>query len=141
MSSSTMPSCHQIITWIDPEPTGAVGWIVIHSLVNGVSGGGLFMHEGATQQEVVDLAYSMRFKNALQKPIFGGGKGGIRFDVNDPRAKGVLSRFLRDHAHIIETCWCTGGDINTSTEVITELCYQQCGLASPFVILRLYVRA
>jgi glutamate dehydrogenase (NAD(P)+) len=132
MQALTPTQPHKIITWKDTENTGATGWIVIHNLVNGVSGGGLFMHESASLQEVKDLACSMRYKNALLQPMIGGGKGGIKFNANDPRAKSVLKRFLKDNVDTITAEWCTGGDINTTTEEITQLLSEVSPLKSPF---------
>jgi glutamate dehydrogenase (NAD(P)+) len=126
---------YEIITWQDRENTGAVGWIVIHNLINGVAGGGLFMHESASLQEVKDLAYTMSLKNSLQNPLFGGGKGGIRFDAKHAQAKSVLKRFLQDHIELIKSRWCTGGDINTTTQEITQCLNEVSDLESPFSCL------
>lgn len=129
------PSPYKIITWKDTESTGAIGWIVIHNLANQISGGGLFIHETASLQEVKDLAYTMSLKNALQQPVFGGGKGGICFDPKDPRAPGVLKRFLQDNIEVIENQWCTGGDINTTTQAITQSITEVSNIQSPFKCL------
>lgn len=126
---------HQSIEWTDPDGTGAIGWIVIHNEVDGVSGGGLFMDESATLNEVQDLARTMSLKNSLQKPLFGGGKGGIRFSPHSPYASGVLDRFLRDHKSIIQHKWCTGGDLHTTTPMITDSLQRMTGLPSPFIAL------
>lgn len=125
-------SAEKVIAWNDSEPSGATGWIVIDCLINGVSGGGLFMHEHATEQEVTDLARSMTLKNGLQSPQFGGGKGGIRFDPRHPDAPGVLRRFLVDNKECIEHEWCTGADLNTSNEVIHRIIQDDLGLQSGF---------
>jgi glutamate dehydrogenase (NAD(P)+) len=129
-----------IIEWSDPERTGALGWIVIHNEIGGVSGGGLFMDESATLNEVQDLAQTMALKNSLQNPMLGGGKGGIRFSPKDPRSSGVLDRFLRDHKSLIENKWCTGGDIHTTTDMITQSLRRVSNLESPFVSLAQYVQ-
>lgn len=123
---------HKVITWQDKEPTGAIGWIVIHNIVNGVSGGGLFMDESATLQEVKDLAYTMSLKNSLQNPVFGGGKGGIKFNAYHYKSKGVLERFLKDNVNVIKSIWCTGGDINTTTKEISDIIKNFTDMQSPF---------
>ncbi|MCF6777682.1 hypothetical protein L3V83_14015 [Thiotrichales bacterium 19X7-9] len=123
---------HKVITWYDKKNTGAVGWIVIHNLINGVSGGGLFMSSSASLQEVADLAYTMSLKNSLQIPKLGGGKGGIKFDAEDPRANDVLKRFLKDNIDIIKKYWSTGGDINTNTEDIENILINNSNLKSSF---------
>lgn len=123
---------YQIIEWKDTENTGAEGWIVIDRLVNNICGGGLFMHSKASLQEVQDLAQTMSMKNAIQDPIFGGGKGGIKFNHKDPRAEGVLRRFLIANKKTIETMWCTGADLNTNNEVIHNIIRTDLGLDSGF---------
>lgn len=125
----------KIIYWDDALRTDAVGWIVIHNLVNGISGGGLFMSNSASLKEVQDLAYTMSYKNSLQSIPFGGGKGGIRFNPKDPEAKGVLKRFIEDNKEIIRELWCTGGDVNTSTNDIIAIINSISGIRSPFECL------
>ncbi len=125
----------KIIIWQDKQNTGAIGWIVIHNLVNGVAGGGLFMHHSASLQDVKDLAYTMSLKNSLQSSIFGGGKGGIKFDPFHPEASSVLKRFLQDNSEIIKNEWCTGGDLNTTTKDISTHLEEVTDLKSPFICL------
>ncbi|AIK95728.1 Glu/Leu/Phe/Val dehydrogenase dimerization domain-containing protein [Candidatus Odyssella acanthamoebae] len=135
MRNPIINKAHKIITWQDKENTGAIGWIVIHNVVNGVAGGGLFMHESACLQEVKDLAYTMSLKNSLQHSIFGGGKGGIKFDPAHPAAISVLKRFLYDNSEIIKNEWCTGGDLNTTTKDITVHLKEVADIKSPFICL------
>lgn len=135
VSSLDRSEPQQVIYWQDKKNTGAVGWIVIHNLINGIAGGGLFIHETATLQEVKDLAYTMSLKNSLQTPMFGGGKAGIRFAANHPACKGVLKRFLLDNLEVIQNKWCTGGDINTTTDEITYHLAENSEVKSPFICL------
>ncbi|MBW4720428.1 Glu/Leu/Phe/Val dehydrogenase dimerization domain-containing protein [Saccharothrix obliqua] len=121
-------------SWED-DRTGARGWLVIDDLHNGVSGGGLFMHPGATEREVTDLAATMSLKNTIQEPRFGGGKGGIRFDPHSPEATGVLRRFMVAHRDAIAHRWSTGGDLYTSNEVIERIAREDLGLPSAFVAM------
>lgn len=120
--------------WRDDQ-TEARGWLVIDSLINGVSGGGLFMHLDATLEEVVDVAATMSLKNTIQEPQFGGGKGGIQFDPHSPAAVGVLRRFMMAHRAVIEHQWSTGGDLYTSNEVIERIAREDLRLPSAFVAL------
>lgn len=135
MHRQTVNRPYKVISWQDPKDTGAMGWIVIHNLVNGVAGGGLCMHESVSLQEIKDLAYTMSLKNSLQAPLFGGAKGGIRFDASHPDASSVLKRFLQAHLDIIKTEWCTGGDINTTTQAITQHLTEISDIESPFICL------
>lgn len=123
------------IEWQDNEPTGAVGWIIIHQLINNVAGGGLFMCPNATLNEVTELARVMTFKNMLQNPPFGGGKAGIRFDNNHPEAGGVLRRFIAANKEIIKTIWCTGADLNTKNNILQKLIKEEVGVDSGFFCL------
>lgn len=110
---------YKVVTWNDKENTGATGWIVICNLANNIAGGGLFMDPSASLEETIDLAHTMKLKNALQQPVFGGGKGAIKFDPYHAEATGVLQQFLNDNIELISKEWCTGGDINTTTSKIT----------------------
>ena len=57
-----------VYNWRDTKTT-AVGWVVMHSVANKVSGGGIFMHANATQQEVADIARNMALKVCLCHPL------------------------------------------------------------------------
>jgi glutamate dehydrogenase (NAD(P)+) len=107
---------HLQVIWTD-SLTSAKGYVVIDTLMRGVSAGGLRMRPGCTIQEVTDLARVMTLKDAiayqpgsLHKP-FGGSKGGIDFDPLDPHAEGVLERFLTAMKPLLLSCWATGEDL------------------------------
>lgn len=119
-----------VVRWND-SLTDARGWLVIDRLINGVCGGGTFMHAAATEREVTDLAQTMSYKNALQRIPFGGAKAGIRYDHNRADAHEVLERFLRDAKPWLETVWCTGADLNTSNLVMQRI-ISDMGLHSLF---------
>ncbi|MGV8949114.1 MAG: Glu/Leu/Phe/Val dehydrogenase dimerization domain-containing protein [Candidatus Paracaedibacter sp.] len=129
-----------IFHWKDKGKTEAEGWLVIDSVVNGVSGGGTFMHPNASLQEVKDLARSMTYKNNLQEISFGGGKAGIKFDPTKAEANSVLERFLTHYKKILEDLWCTGGDLNTTNEQINNIVKEKLNLASPFIRLAQMVK-
>lgn len=125
----------QVFKWKDPFDTGAEGWVVIDSLVNGMSAGGLFIHGDASLAEVSDLAKTMSYKNTLLEPILGGAKAGIRFDHRDPRAQSVIRRFLHHHKFLLESCWFTGADLNTSNDFIFDVIERDLQLPSAFYSL------
>lgn len=133
-------SPYKIVHWDDRKNTGAEGWVVIDKLVNGVAGGGLFMHTDATVGEVTDLAKSMSYKNSLQEPLFGGAKAGIKFDPTHKLAHYVLKRFLLSQKRLLETIWCTGADLNTKNEEIFYITKKYLGLETPFVSLNKMVK-
>ncbi|MEU4999958.1 Glu/Leu/Phe/Val dehydrogenase dimerization domain-containing protein [Streptomyces sp. NPDC021622] len=131
---STTQRFAKVFHWRDDE-TEAQGWLVIHSLEGGVSGGGLFMHPNVTLSEVADLAATMTLKNTLQRPQFGGGKGGIRFDPTAPEAEGVLRRFMIAHRDVIAEEWSTGADLYTSREAIERIAREDLALPTAFVAM------
>ncbi len=123
------------VEWHDPENTGAVGWLVVDRLINGVSGGGIFMHTHVIKDEVQDLAYTMSLKNTLQAPMIGGGNAGIRYRPNEKSARDVLSRFLQAMRPFIKDCWFLHGDLNTDNAEILEIVQKDLGIASPMYSL------
>ncbi|MFC8132160.1 Glu/Leu/Phe/Val dehydrogenase dimerization domain-containing protein [Streptomyces sp. NPDC057302] len=131
---STTQRFAKVFHWRDDE-TEAQGWLVIHSLEGGVCGGGLFMHPNVTLSEVADLAATMSLKNTLQRPRFGGGKGGIRFDPTSPEAEGVLRRFMIAHRDVIAEEWSTGADLYTSREAIERIAREDLALPTAFVAM------
>ena len=133
LPTTTLSKAH-IVCWQDNQ-TNAQGWLVIDQLINGVSGGGLFMHENATLEETKDLAKTMSLKNSLQEPRFGGAKAGVKYNPNLTDSLEVLSRFLQYIKPYIEKYWCTGGDINTSTSVIDRIVKRDLHLPSAFFSL------
>ncbi|MGI5500685.1 Glu/Leu/Phe/Val dehydrogenase dimerization domain-containing protein [Lentzea sp. CA-135723] len=113
------------VAWTDPA-TQARGYLVIDRLVRGVSSGGLRMRAGCTMDEVRGLAEGMTAKEALNYdpqakyvPL-GGAKGGIDFDPYDPRAKDVLTAYLKAMSPYIERFWTMGEDLGLRQSTIDE---------------------
>ncbi|MGW6445697.1 Glu/Leu/Phe/Val dehydrogenase dimerization domain-containing protein [Lentzea sp. NPDC055074] len=122
------------VTWTDPA-TQARGYLVIDRLVRGVSSGGLRMRAGCTLDEVRGLAQGMTAKEALNYdpaaryvPL-GGAKGGIDFDPYDPRAKDVLTAYLRAMSPYVERFWTMGEDLGLRQSTIDEV-IEKIGLQS-----------
>ena len=114
------------VSWADPE-TGARGYLVIDTVVRGIAGGGLRMRAGCTLEEVADLARAMTFKEAMAfsegahyLPL-GGAKGGIDFDPADPRASGVLRRYLEAMLPLTRVRWAFGEDLGVRQDELSEL--------------------
>lgn len=108
------------LTWTDPD-TGAKGYVVVHRLVGGIATGGTRMRAGCTLGEVEDLASGMSYKTgALNLPV-GGAKGGIDFDPFDPRARGVLERFVRAVRPILDDYWVTAEDLGVPQDLLDEI--------------------
>ncbi|MEO3974708.1 Glu/Leu/Phe/Val dehydrogenase dimerization domain-containing protein [Streptomyces sp. CAU 1734] len=122
------------LTWND-HVTGRRGHLVVDRLVRGVSSGGLRMREGCTLDEVAGLARGMTMKEALHYnpdgrylPL-GGAKGGIDCDPRDPRAYGILVRYLRAMRPYIESMWTTGEDLGLSQDTV-DRAMAEAGLVS-----------
>lgn len=114
------------LTWTDPE-TGTKGYVVVDRLVGGIATGGTRMRAGCTLGEVEDLASGMSYKTgALNLPV-GGAKGGIDLDPFDPRARGVLGRFVRAVRPILDDYWVTAEDLGVPQELLDEV-FDEAGL-------------
>lgn len=114
------------LIWTDPE-TGKRGYVVVDRLVGGIATGGTRMRAGCTLSEVEDLASGMSYKTgALELPV-GGAKGGIDLDPFDPRARGVLSRFVRAVRPILDDYWVTAEDLGVPQELLDEV-FDEAGL-------------
>ncbi|MFF7976951.1 Glu/Leu/Phe/Val dehydrogenase dimerization domain-containing protein [Streptomyces sp. NPDC007905] len=122
------------LVWTD-HITGHRGFLVVDRLVRGVASGGLRMRPGCTLEEVAGLARGMTMKEALHYnpegryiPL-GGAKGGIDCDPQDPRAYGVLVRYLRAMRPYIESFWTTGEDLGLTQDLV-ERAAAEAGLVS-----------
>lgn len=105
------------LEWVD-EVTGAVGYLVVDSLVQGMATGGTRMRAGCTIDEVADLARGMSNKTAAFDLPVGGAKGGIDFDPKDPRALDVLTHFCDAMRPYLDRHWVTAEDLGVSQEQI-----------------------
>jgi hypothetical protein len=121
-----MSEPYMSLTWTDAE-TGARGYLVIDALIRGLAGGGLRMRRGCTLAEVSDLARAMSRKEAIAfRPgarylPLGGAKGGIDFDPDEPRARGVLRRYLQAMLPLLQTRWAAGEDLGVRQDELDEL--------------------
>lgn len=100
-----------VFEWKDSE-TEAEGWVVINSLRGDASGGGTRMRKGLDRYEVESLAKTMEIKFSVSGPPIGGAKSGINFDPRDPRKRGVLERWYKAVAPLLNQYYGTGGDLN-----------------------------
>jgi glutamate dehydrogenase/leucine dehydrogenase len=100
-----------VFEWKDSE-TEAEGWVVINSLRGDASGGGTRMRKGLDRYEVESLAKTMEVKFSVSGPAIGGAKSGINFDPRDPRKRGVLERWYKAIAPLLNQYYGTGGDLN-----------------------------
>ncbi|RCW38446.1 glutamate dehydrogenase (NAD(P)+) [Halopolyspora algeriensis] len=118
------------MTWTDPV-TGKCGYLVVHSLVSGLATGGTRMRAGCTMSEVEDLARGMARKTAVFNLPVGGAKGGIDCDPKDPRARGVLRRFVESMRPWIDAHWVTAEDLGLPQQLIDEI-FEEVGLRQSY---------
>ncbi|UGT65183.1 glutamate dehydrogenase [Nocardia asteroides] len=116
--------------WTD-SVTGAVGYLVVHTLRAGLATGGTRMRAGCTLPEVEDLARGMANKTATFDLPIGGAKGGIDFDPKDPRALGVLERFCEAMRPWIDAHWVTAEDLGVPQHLIDEV-FEKLGMGQSY---------
>lgn len=118
------------LQWND-SVTGAVGYLVVHTLRGGLATGGTRMRAGCTLSEVEDLARGMANKTATFDLPVGGAKGGIDFDPKDPRAVEVLERFCEAMRPWIDAHWVTAEDLGVPQHLIDEV-FSRLGLGQSY---------
>ncbi|MGY0498478.1 Glu/Leu/Phe/Val dehydrogenase dimerization domain-containing protein [Nocardia sp. FBN12] len=118
------------LLWTD-SVTGAVGYLVVHTLRGGLATGGTRMRAGCTLSEVEDLARGMADKTATFDLPVGGAKGGIDFDPKDPRAVEVLERFCEAMRPWIDQHWVTAEDLGVPQHLIDEV-FDKLGLGQSY---------
>ncbi len=93
---------------------GMEGFLVIDSTVLGPGKGGIRMTPDVTEQEVVRLARTMTWKNALAGIPFGGAKAGIRWPGGSP---GLKKQFVQSFARALKPFmpgrYIAGPDVNS----------------------------
>ncbi|WP_410875971.1 Glu/Leu/Phe/Val dehydrogenase dimerization domain-containing protein [Nocardia sp. A7] len=118
------------LLWTD-SVTGAVGYLVVHTLRGGLATGGTRMRAGCTLSEVEDLASGMADKTATFDLPVGGAKGGIDFDPKDPRAVEVLERFCEAMRPWIDQHWVTAEDLGVPQHLIDAV-FDKLGLGQSY---------
>ncbi|WP_439956851.1 Glu/Leu/Phe/Val dehydrogenase dimerization domain-containing protein [Nocardia miyunensis] len=124
------PEPYMRLQWTD-SVTGAVGYLVVHTLRSGLATGGTRMRAGCTLTEVEDLARGMANKTATFDLPVGGAKGGIDFDPKDPRAIEVLERFCEAMRPWIDAHWVTAEDLGVPQHLIDEV-FEKLGLGQSY---------
>ncbi len=103
------------------ESLGIKGYVIIDSLVNGFSAGGLRMREGLTEDEVARLARTMTYKFAAADIPIGGAKAGIAFDPRHPDKRKVIEKFAKAIRPILAEKYIVGEDMGTTRADISHL--------------------
>jgi glutamate dehydrogenase (NAD(P)+) len=119
---------------VDYETLGIKGFVIIDSLVNGLSAGGLRMHGGLTEEEVARLARTMTHKFAAVGIPIGGAKAGIALDPRHPDKREVIEKFAKVITPILSEKYLVGEDMGTTKADISHL-YRTAGV-SPIAVAK-----
>ncbi len=110
----------KIIQTYDPK-TKMKGILVIHNTALGPGKGGIRMTPSINVYEVLRLAETMTWKNALADLPFGGAKGGI---ITDPKTikieqkKAVIQAYAKSLKQLCPSIYVAGPDVNTNEEAM-----------------------
>lgn len=100
---------------VEDKKINMVGYLVIDNTAIGVGKGGIRMTPHVTKEEVLRLAHTMTFKNALADIPFGGAKSGIVWKGGDDFLK---KEFMQSFARAIKPYlikkYIAGPDVNTT---------------------------
>ncbi|RJP17801.1 MAG: Glu/Leu/Phe/Val dehydrogenase [Candidatus Abyssobacteria bacterium SURF_5] len=112
---------------VHDETLKFTGYVVVDSLVNGLSAGGLRMRQGLPEREVGRLARAMTHKFAAARIPLGGAKSGIDADPRRPDKAQVIARFGELLQPILSSIYLVGEDMGTIKADILNL-YRAAGL-------------
>ncbi len=113
----------KIINVYDPK-SGMRGVIVIDNTKRGLGKGGIRMTGSVSQNEVMRLARTMTWKNAMADLPFGGAKSGIFFDPKSStpqKKKQIIEAFGRALRGIAPSMYVAGPDINTTEKEMGQI--------------------
>lgn len=103
-----------VVRVYDPA-LGMEGFTVIDNTARGPGKGGIRMTPDVTEEEVLRLARTMTWKNALADIPFGGAKSGIRWDPKKGQDKKAFMRsFARMIGPLTPGRYIAGPDVNTT---------------------------
>lgn len=132
-ATSDAPAPVLEIHYTDPEE-GWEGFLVIDSLVDGISAGGCRMSVDVHAEEVRRLARTMTLKNRATGLPVGGAKCGVRADPQGGRRVEMLTRFFKHIRPICEHMYGIGPDMNTTAADLDAVA-DALGLASRHIAL------
>lgn len=113
----------KVINVYDPK-SGMRGVIVIDNTRRGLGKGGIRMTGSVSVNEVMRLARTMTWKNAMADLPFGGAKSGIFFDpkTSTPqKKKQVIEAFGRALKGVAPSLYVAGPDINTTEKEMGQI--------------------
>ncbi len=121
------------IKYIDPVDRWE-GYLVIDSLVDGVSGGGLRVTKSVNMDEVTRLARAMSLKNHVMGLPLGGAKSGVCYDPAAPELEDVIVRFMNFVGPVCRSMYGWGPDMNTPPDLCDAVA-KRAGLKSRHMAL------
>jgi glutamate dehydrogenase (NAD(P)+) len=95
-----------------------MGYVVIDTLIPGISSGGIRMAPDITEDEVAHLARAMTHKFAFKNSFIGGAKSGIAVSpaITEDRKKEVLETFGQKLSPLMKSLYSPGGDIGVGPD-------------------------
>src|SRR3989344_3299688 len=103
-----------IVEVYDPE-LEMRGFLVVDNTARGVGKGGIRMTPNVTKEEVMRLARTMTWKNAMADIPFGGAKSGIVWlGGDDKKKKAFIQAFARALKPLLGERYIAGPDVNTT---------------------------
>ncbi len=109
---------------IKDESIGLHGFLVINSRVNGLTCGGVRIHEDISVQELQDLARVMELKQAFIGLPRGGARAGIiaSYDLNNDEKQKLMNRFAElVEEELIDRRWLAAIDVGTNLGLIQNM--------------------
>ncbi|RJP68585.1 MAG: Glu/Leu/Phe/Val dehydrogenase [Candidatus Abyssobacteria bacterium SURF_17] len=103
------------------------GFLVIDSLIYGLSAGGVRMRSGLTEREIARLARAMSHKFAAAQIPIGGAKSGIDADPRRPDKADVMKRFGELIGPLLAEMYLAGEDMGTTRFDVANI-YRSAGV-------------
>lgn len=94
-----------VFEWKDTE-TDAEGWVLVRSIVNGLSASGSILFDASLSLAVLERSTDyFSSMSVVLSPQMGCTVAGIRFPPSDDRRAQVLRRFLVAHVVLLRSFW------------------------------------
>ncbi|WP_035259264.1 Glu/Leu/Phe/Val family dehydrogenase [Desulfatirhabdium butyrativorans] len=124
----------KVICVSDPS-NGMQGFLVIDNTARGIGKGGIRMAPNLDLREIIRLARTMTWKNALADLPFGGAKGGILWDPASSDRERILRSYARSLRSLIPNSYVCGLDMglseNDAAVIVDELCDRKAATGKP----------
>ena len=123
----------EVVREVKDDSIGLNALLVINSRVNGLTCGGVRIHEDVTVQELQDHAKVMELKQAFIGLPRGGARAGIiaSYDLDEAQKQKLMNRFaeiVKDE--LIDRKWLAAIDIGTNLSLIQNM-YRHINVAIP----------